>query len=142
MQKKLYKKDQYIFREGGNPGEVYLILEGEVNIIKQSDGKNVHLAKLTKNAIFGEMALIDNQPRSASAIAASEEVKCMALGVIEFNEKLESMDPFLRGVFRVLVSTVRDLTAKNISGQHEKDKAVKAQKVAAAEAEEAKKEAG
>ena len=110
MQQKDYKKGQYIFREGGNPGEVYLILEGEVEITKQ----DVTLAKLGKNSIFGEMALIDNKPRSASAMAMSETVKCMALGVIEFNEKLEGMDPFMRGIIRVLVDTVRRMTQQSI----------------------------
>lgn len=114
MQKKQYKKGQFIFREGGNPGEVYLILDGEVEIVKEAGGKNVHLALLGKNSIFGEMALIDNKPRSASALAKSENVECMALGVIEFNEKLEAMDPFLRGIFRVLVHTVREMTKKSL----------------------------
>jgi len=114
MQQKQFPKGHYIFREGGNPGEVYLILEGKVNIVKEAEGSKVVLASLGKNSIFGEMALIDNKPRSASAVATEDSV-CMVLGVIEFNEKLEAMDPFIRGIFRVLTNTVRETTKKSLN---------------------------
>jgi CRP-like cAMP-binding protein len=112
MDKKTYQKDAHIFREGGNPGEVYLVLEGEVNITKESGGKNVLVATLRQNDVFGEMALIDSKPRSASAVVQTEEATCLVLTVSEFKEKLEAMDPFMRGIFRVMVGRMRDETKK------------------------------
>lgn len=61
---------QEIFREG-TPGDLmYVILEGEVEILKAAQaGSAKVLSTLGKGEFFGEMALIDDSPRSASAVA-------------------------------------------------------------------------
>lgn len=65
-----HKRNQIIFRHG-EPGEkLYLILEGKVRISRELPGMGEEaLAVLGKGQIFGEMALLDEGPRSADAIA-------------------------------------------------------------------------
>jgi len=64
-----FRKGEVIFREG-DPGTIfYAILAGEVQIRREASGKV--LAVLKPGEVFGEMAVLDNYPRSATAIALS-----------------------------------------------------------------------
>lgn len=61
---------QYIFHEGEDGDRMYVVLEGRVMISKQiAEAGEEALAFLERGAYFGEMALIDRQPRSADARA-------------------------------------------------------------------------
>jgi ATP-binding cassette subfamily B protein len=65
------KKDEFLFHEG-DPGEaVYIIREGSIRITKESAG-NALLNKLNPGALIGEISLLQNQPRAASAIAIDD----------------------------------------------------------------------
>jgi CRP/FNR family cyclic AMP-dependent transcriptional regulator len=68
-----YGKGDMIFREGTEGDALYIIKSGEVRVAKY-DGHGVErdLAILTTGEHFGELALIDNLPRSASAFAVSD----------------------------------------------------------------------
>lgn len=62
-----------IFNQGDPGVGIYLIINGEVKIERTSlDGRSIKLADLHKGDFFGELALIDNEKRSASAIATSD----------------------------------------------------------------------
>lgn len=58
-----------IFREGMPGTELFVIGEGEVEIVKETSGGSLSLARLGPGDFFGEMAFVDRGPRSASAIA-------------------------------------------------------------------------
>src|SRR3972149_5896496 len=62
-------KDEMIFCEGDVGNQFYAIRSGKVNIRKEHSGRI--LATLGPGEVFGEIAVLDNHPRSASAIAAS-----------------------------------------------------------------------
>ena len=62
----------FIFREGEFGQTAFMIESGEVEIIKFTGDKNTVLAELKKGALFGEMAIIESSPRSASARAKTE----------------------------------------------------------------------
>jgi len=67
-----YPKDTMIFSESQSGAEMFIIQEGQVAISKVVDGKEVILAVLKQGDMFGEMALLENKPRSASATAHSD----------------------------------------------------------------------
>ena len=74
MTDKSFANSEYIFREGESAAYAYIIKSGTVEITKHSaDGEQV-LAELAAPTIFGEMALIDGNPRSAGARAKENTI--------------------------------------------------------------------
>jgi len=69
-----YPKDTMIFAETMPGRELYIIQKGSVKITKIVNDNEVLLAVLKAGDIFGEMSLIENKPRSASAIAFEDSV--------------------------------------------------------------------
>ena len=67
-----YPEDAMIFSESAPGAEMFIIQSGHVAITKVVNGNEVVLAVLGKGDMFGEMALLENKPRSASAIAKSQ----------------------------------------------------------------------
>ena len=66
-------KGEFIFREGESADYAYVLKAGSVELLKMGLEGEVVLVNLdTPNALFGEMALIDGEPRSASARAVSD----------------------------------------------------------------------
>lgn len=70
---KKFEAGDYIFREGENGDRLYVVLDGRVMISKEIAGAGEEaLAFLERGDYFGEMALIDNKPRSADAKASDQ----------------------------------------------------------------------
>jgi len=94
-----------IFREGDTTQEAYRILKGRVEISIAGEGKSVILAQLGEGDIFGEMAMVDERPRSASA-QALEVTECEVLTAENFNEAVlqrpEILVPYLASFFERL----------------------------------------
>ena len=67
-----FSKGETIFRRGDVGGELYVVLDGEIRVHVDHDGKQVTLATHRSGAVLGEMAVFDEQPRSASAQATSD----------------------------------------------------------------------
>ena len=69
-----YTDGEYIFREGESAVFAYIVKSGAVEITKRSAAGEQVLAELAPPTIFGEMALIDGNPRSAGARAKGDTV--------------------------------------------------------------------
>ncbi len=69
-----YPKDSMLFAEGESGPELYIIQKGSIRITKIVNDNEVLLAMLKTGDIFGEMALLENKPRSASAIIHEDAV--------------------------------------------------------------------
>jgi len=67
-----YIANEVIFDEGDEGQAIYIIIEGEVLIRRQGMGENGKLALLTPGKFFGELALLDDAPRAAQAVAATD----------------------------------------------------------------------
>jgi len=64
-----YPKGRDIFREADPGDAMYIIKKGTVKIYKEDKNRKKFIAMLSEGEFFGEMALIDGSPRSASALA-------------------------------------------------------------------------
>ena len=74
-----------IFSESQTGSDMFVIQSGSVKISKIVNGTEVTLAVLKKGDMFGEMALLENKPRSASAIA-KDDCTLMAINKSNFNQ--------------------------------------------------------
>lgn len=93
---------QNIFVEGDQGDCMYIVKEGVVDLMY----KGKFLATVEKGGIFGEMALIDFLPRSATAVARTD---CVLVPVDEkhFSRLVQETPAFALQVMRVLVQRVR-----------------------------------
>ena len=97
-----FKAGGVIFREGDEARELFVIKSGQVRI--QIGNRTV--TELAADSIFGEMALIDNEPRSATAVAVTD-VELVAVSEKQFLF-LVSQTPYLAlKVMRVLAQRLR-----------------------------------
>ena len=78
--KKTYLVGDFIFREGDQGNTAYVVESGVVELVKFTGEDYVTLSEITAGTLFGEMAIIDGSPRSASARAKEE---CMLNEITE-----------------------------------------------------------
>ncbi|TAN43824.1 MAG: cyclic nucleotide-binding domain-containing protein [Rhodospirillales bacterium] len=114
IERKVYYPGQKVFAEGEEGNRAYLVEKGAVDIVKKTDaGEERVLGTVTQGGIFGEMALIDNQPRMATARVALETTLAI-IPRTAFEEKLRHSDPFLRALLSIFVRNIRMLTEEKL----------------------------
>ncbi|MEO8036969.1 MAG: cyclic nucleotide-binding domain-containing protein, partial [Acidobacteriota bacterium] len=82
-----FSTGETIFSQGDLGTDMFIIQEGVVEIIKHLRGETHLLSTLEKGDFFGEMAVLDDCPRSADAIAKTE-VKVLLINGARFDEML------------------------------------------------------
>jgi len=98
------KEGEYIFREGDLGTEMYIIHEGKVEILNKVSGKEVAIAILEKGDFFGEMSILEDMPRAASARALTPSK------VLQINGS--TFDQMLRDNPEVAVRMMRKLSRR------------------------------
>ena len=89
LELEIFAKDDIVFSEGDSGSKFYIVDEGMVSISLNIEGiGSEELIYLERPAIFGEMALIDAAPRSASAICR-KPTKLLSLNKVSFEKLLE-----------------------------------------------------
>ena len=79
-----YPQDAAIVEQGDRIGEVqdgaslYVILEGHVRVVLEHGDTEQELARLGPGDFFGEMSLLDGEPRSATVVA-EDDIQCLIL---------------------------------------------------------------
>lgn len=68
------KKGAVVFKEGTKEESLGIIVKGAIDIYKESEGEVKKIARLKSSQTFGEMALLDGEPRSASGIAVKDTI--------------------------------------------------------------------
>jgi signal transduction histidine kinase len=109
MQMQRFANGDVIFREG-NPGDcLYLVCQGAVRISKAMTGSQSEtLSYVQPGSFFGEMALIDGQPRSAQATAAADDTSLARLDNAMFEHILQrAPSAFHMNFVRSIVERIR-----------------------------------
>ncbi len=96
-----YPKETMIFSEGQPGKELYIIQKGSVKITKIVNDNEVMLALLKPGDIFGEMSLLEDKPRSASAIAHDEAV-LLAVNKANFKRMVSSQPQLITRLTQLL----------------------------------------
>jgi CRP-like cAMP-binding protein len=82
-----YPAGEVIFRQGELGTDMFIIQEGEVQIIKHIADESHVLSKLEKGDFFGEMAILESVPRTADAVAVTD-VKVLVINGARFDDML------------------------------------------------------
>ena len=100
-----------IFTSGDPAYWAYLIQEGVVEIVVEKSGSSTVIDTLNAGEIFGEMALFDSAPRSATAIAKMR-TKCLLVSKPVLEDHLENASLLMRAMSGLLVKRLRKTTQK------------------------------
>ncbi|PYQ30419.1 MAG: hypothetical protein DMF56_06295 [Acidobacteria bacterium] len=118
-----FREGSMIFREGEKGDKLYIVLDGRVRISKFIPGVGEEaLAVLDRGDFFGEMALIDDKPRSADAKAHEQDATVLSIDRATLNEIL-SMDPhaslqFLNLLCRMISRRLREINDKIVQWKY------------------------
>jgi len=93
MKLEIYEPGEMIIREGEEGDRFYLIRSGNVEILKEADSQLTSMGKLEPGDFFGELALLKDEPRSAS-IKALTKVEVFSLARKKFKEVVRSSSSF------------------------------------------------
>jgi CRP-like cAMP-binding protein len=112
-QRRLYRRNEVIFRVGDTGGEVFQVLRGVVRI--HNDGRPDDGGSATADTrllmgpgqFFGELSVLDGRPRSASLVAHSEDVDLMVWPRAEILEQLHDCPERALHLCRLLAARLR-----------------------------------
>jgi len=108
---KVYADGEVIMRQGDTGDTMFVIQEGQVEILQEKDGQEVRLRTAGTGEILGEMAIIDREARSAT-VRAVGEVRVLTVDKRVFLQRI-SEDPSM--AFRMLQdlsNRIRELSAE------------------------------
>ncbi len=97
MERIVLQKNQVLFQEGDAPTVAYLIESGEIEIATTRAGERLILSTLIAGDLLGEMAVIDDAPRTATAVALSDCV-LFQIDRTQISERLAGTDPIIRAL--------------------------------------------
>ena len=110
----MYNKEDLIFQEGDPGGKLYIVLEGKVRISKSIPGVGEEaLSILERGDFFGEMSLVDDQPRSADARVHEERTTVISIDKAALEDILttdvNTAFQFLGILCRILAQRLREI---------------------------------
>lgn len=110
LQQRRYAKGEVIFHKGDVGTALFIVRRGEVAIrLSSSEGREVVLSILHRGDSFGELALLDGEPRSTDAVAR-EETHLLSLQQDAFRRFLSERPQVAMGLLAVLSRMVRRVT--------------------------------
>jgi len=98
-----------VFRQGDAGHEAYVVVKGQIRIVREYGSRQEDLAMLEAGELFGEIALLDGDPRTATAIAASEVTELMVLPRSAFLEQVRLNANLAADMFRMFARRFRSL---------------------------------
>ena len=104
---KSYDPMQIIFAEGDTGDKMYIVQDGSVDISKENNGNNLFLSTFTKGEIFGEMALVENMSRSATAAAGDSGAAVMEIDSSQFIYLVSQQPVFALVVLKTMSQRLR-----------------------------------
>lgn len=111
LERRFVPEGTLIVKQGDEGNSAYLIQSGKVEVYNETeDGKIIKLAILELGQIFGEMALIFDDPRAAS-VRALEDCNLIVITRQSFRDKLERSDPTIKAIVQMF--SKRILSANN-----------------------------
>lgn len=101
----------FLFMEGDPGDKMYIIRKGSIRIMKREGAHMATLAELGPGSILGEMSLLDNQPRSATA-KTLETTELVVIDQAMLEKTYQSLPTWLTSIIRMIVQRLRETTER------------------------------
>lgn len=111
MSQKMLKAGEALFQEGDQSKSAYFIKKGMIRIFKKKGEASVEIETLRAGALIGELAFLDNQPRSASA-EAIVETEIVEISQTILDEALGKAPEWLKVLLKTVSNRLRTATNK------------------------------
>jgi SulP family sulfate permease len=108
LQRASYRKGDTIFREGHPGGEIFIVTKGTASAFLQTPNNAIRLATFAPGTVFGELAILDAGPRSATVVA-DEDIVCFVLTMPKFTALMENHPNV---AVRILAAIGRELSGR------------------------------
>ena len=105
---KVYNKSEIIFKENSFGDDMYIICSGKVKLTATNEGRELLLDTLGPREFFGEMALVDATPRSATAIAEEDNTQLVVLNQTRFLYLVSQQPPFALYIMQGLCQRLKE----------------------------------
>ncbi len=103
-----FKAGEYVFHEGDLGTEMFIVQEGQVEVLKQTEGRERRLAMFDKGDFFGEMSVLEGMPRTATA-RATIDTKLLQINGSTFDQMLHTNPEIAVRMMRKLARRLRDM---------------------------------
>ena len=108
---KVYERGQVIVRQGEAGDSMYVMQGGQVEVVREKDGKEYRLSVLGRGDVFGEMALFDREPRSAT-VRALDSARVLTLDKRTFLRRVHEDPSLAFSILEKLSHRIRELDAE------------------------------
>lgn len=116
MKTQKYPIGHVLFQQGDVAENCFLVKSGEISLSRAAaNGEQVPFATIKKGEILGEMSMIGDTMRTATA-AVIKDAELAEIDRDAFEAQLEHLNPFMRRLIRLIVQRLRDTTSNLTSG--------------------------
>jgi flavin-dependent dehydrogenase len=116
---KLYKSGETIVRQGEKGDCMYVIVSGRAEVIQERDGKEIRLGVMTEGDVFGEMALFNQEVRSAT-VRALGEVRALTVDKEVFLRRVHEDPSFAFRILQKMSQRIRERDAELLRARMER----------------------
>src|SRR5262249_41893851 len=117
-----FAEGQVLFREGDPADSVFRLVSGAVDILRELDGDPILLGTVGAGQFIGEMGVVENRPRSATARAASA-VEVEILTPTEFLDQIASSPRAARELIQRLSQRLREADDRIVNNERRRERA-------------------
>ncbi len=106
LERRFVPEGTVVIKQGDPAYSAYIIQSGEVSVYSETNGNEVELARLGIGEICGEMALINDEERTAN-VKATKDCNLIVITRNTFEDKLKNSDTTIQAVVRMLIARVK-----------------------------------
>lgn len=113
LETRAYRPGEIIFSQGDTGDDAFIVESGQIEIASGNGNAEIVIATIDEGGLFGEMALIDDAPRMATA-RAMKKTKCVVVPKRVFGRLMKDAHPVLRVILGTMMQRVRGKASKTV----------------------------
>ena len=108
---KQFKKNEIIFKQNTHSSELYVIISGKVEVVKENNSQRHTISTFFPTEYFGEMALFEDAPRSLTAVAIDDTL-CLVIPKESFIDLVNEEPSIAVEIIKLLAKRLREANLK------------------------------